>query len=68
MASLETQCEKLEKKLEAARRYQKGAYSENTSSPEQDFATLATVPGIGARAQRKEASDIDDLVGDFGFL
>ena len=68
VASLETQCEKLEKRLDNARRCQQTERAANTTAPEQDAATLASMLGIIDKSQRKEASDIDDLVGDFGFL
>lgn len=62
VSSLEAQCERLEKRIQEVRQQQHDpAYTTGatTSSP---------LMGSGARAHQKEASDIDDLVGDFGFL
>ena len=54
MAALEAQCERLKSRLAEVR----GTQPANSSD------TSGTSSGIYA----KETSDIDDLVGDFGFL
>ncbi|KAK2784868.1 hypothetical protein FQN52_008804 [Onygenales sp. PD_12] len=67
VASLEGQCERLEKKIaEAKRRRQKGSLIGDAASYI-DSLKPVSLPG-GEKGHRKETSDIDDLVGDFGFL
>lgn len=73
VSALECQCERLQKKVDEARRQQRqqqdGGISENVA-PARDSSrvTLWTQSDTGRKGYRKEASDIDDLVGDFGFL
>lgn len=66
VSSLEAQCERLEKRI-ADVKHQKatGVLAKNPASQ-----SVLTVSGseLDNKARRKEASDIDDLVGDFGFL
>lgn len=59
VAALEAQCDRLQKRIEGVRRQQQNTFS--AGSP-------PAVPNTGRSTYRKEASDIDDLVGDFGFL
>ncbi|OKL59935.1 hypothetical protein UA08_04593 [Talaromyces atroroseus] len=69
VASLEGYCEKLEKRLAEIRRKQVQA-SHNSDGQElpQSSITAFAAENSSSRAHRKEVSDIDDLVGDFGFL
>jgi hypothetical protein len=67
VASLETYCERLERQLDAARRRQQGGIKPPSSNEDQR-TSMSPVSGISTRAERQEVSDIDDLVGDFGFL
>jgi hypothetical protein len=62
VSSLEAQCERLEKKIEEVRRQQQ------SSAVIEGAITSSPLMGSGIKAHRKEVSDIDDLVGDFGFL
>lgn len=75
VAMLEASCERLEKRLAEVRAANISKPSGNDS--EQNDAQYpsnsisnghALQTGNGSKAQRKDASDIDDLVGDFGFL
>ena len=67
VASLETRVEKLEKQLVQAKARKDSLVASNARpwpSPESRVA-----PRIGSSgAQRREASNVDDLVADFGFL
>jgi hypothetical protein len=70
VASLEGYCEKLEKRLAELRR-RKEAQGSNTNSGQevpQSSITAFAAENSSSRAHRKEVRDIDDLVGDFGFL
>ena len=67
VASLETRVEKLEKQLVQA----KARKAPMNSSGAQPWLSPETrvAPRLGSSgAQRKEASNVDDLVADFGFL
>ena len=67
VASLETRVEKLEKQLLQAKARKASANAsdaQNRPSPESYIFPKLESSG----AQRKEASNIDDLVADFGFL
>lgn len=67
VASLETRVEKLEKQLVQA----KARKASMNASGAQPWPSLEShvVPRVGSGgAQRKEASNVDDLVADFGFL
>lgn len=67
VASLETRVEKLEKQLAQAKAHKASMNASGAHlwpSPESSVN-----PGLGIRAsQRKEASNVDGLVADFGFL
>ena len=67
VASLETRVEKLEKQLAQAKARKA---SMNASGAQQWPSPESSVnPRIGGReSQRKEASNVDGLVADFGFL
>lgn len=68
VASLEGYCERLEKRLrEVRRRKQMLAMTGGYGMPESSITSIS-VDGQSPSAHRKEVSDIDDLVGDFGFL
>lgn len=73
VAALESAAERLQRRINEARspsspgtsRHFLGALSEGSSlgQPVPDYKAAG-----GTRTTRKEASDVDDLVGDFGFL
>ena len=65
MASLEVRVEKLERQLEEAR-----GRKISVTVLDLDPKASATARPISKKpkAQRKEASHVDDLVSDFGFL
>lgn len=70
VASLEGYCEKLEKRLVELRRRKEAQGSNINSGQEvpQSSITAFAAENSSSRAHRKEVRDIDDLVGDFGFL
>ncbi|GAM41481.1 hypothetical protein TCE0_042r14634 [Talaromyces pinophilus] len=70
VASLEGYCEKLEKRLAELRRRKEAQGSNITSGQElpQSSITAFAAENSSSRTHRKEVRDIDDLVGDFGFL
>lgn len=76
VATLESRVEKLEKKIQEARARRKSSVvimndiSESATPRRASTDTVkATKPVISQRAARqREASDIDDLVSDFGLL
>lgn len=63
VSSLETRIEKLEKQLAQAK-------ARNPSIGVNGITMVASGPSLptDGKAQRKEASDVDNLVSDFGFL
>lgn len=68
VASLEGYCERLEKQI-AALRYRKESLStDGTGAFRESSITSISALNNVAQSHRKEVSDIDDLVGDFGFL
>ncbi|RLM00503.1 hypothetical protein CFD26_108577 [Aspergillus turcosus] len=68
VASLEGYCERLEKQI-ASLRYRKESLStDEIGTVRESSITSASSPDCVAQSHRKEVSDIDDLVGDFGFL
>lgn len=67
VASLESYCEKLESEIVSIRRRQRESAANQAAIREASIAP-ASSRGVPPRAHRREASDIDDLVGDFGFL
>ena len=68
VASLEARVEKLEQQIAQAknRKLSLAIVDPLPSQPSQPFETHFA--SGGKKAQRKEASDVDDLVSDFGFL
>ena len=67
VASLETRVEKLEKQLVQAKARKASANAAGAQpwpSPDSGIAPRFE----SSAAQRKEASNVDDLVADFGFL
>ena len=69
VASLETRVEKLEKQISQAKA-RKAATSNLLDVVSAQTLLPSEIPfqTVNTRAQRKEASNIDDLVSDFGFL
>ena len=68
VASLETRVEKLEKQIAQAKA-RKAASSDALNMVSAPFLSPPMLaPPVHGRAQRREASNIDDLVSDFGFL
>lgn len=73
VAALEGAAERLQKRINAARASQSPGISRHFAGVPFVGTTLGQsvssqkAPGT-SRASRKEASDVDDLVGDFGFL
>lgn len=65
VASLEGYCERLEKKIASLHRHQ-----QTLSVDGAGVAHESSITSVSATDQEhhKEVSDIDDLVGDFGFL
>ncbi|KAJ5388372.1 hypothetical protein N7509_010913 [Penicillium cosmopolitanum] len=68
VASLEGYCEKLEKKISHLRDRQSSLSLEGNGVAREMSITSTSSAGPLAPAHRREVSDIDDLVGDFGFL
>lgn len=71
VASLEGYCEKLEQEIASLRRRQRESVASQAAVREAPIASASastSTRGAPPRAHRREASDIDDLVGDFGFL
>lgn len=68
VASLEGYCERLERKIREVRRRQQALATGDTGVIQESSITSISLGGTGEKAHRKEVSDIDDLVGDFGFL
>ncbi|OXV12060.1 hypothetical protein Egran_00177 [Elaphomyces granulatus] len=68
VASLEGYCERLERKLRDIRHNKQALTAAGLSTIEQSSITSISVEGTGVQGHHKEISDIDDLVGDFGFL
>ncbi|PWY80661.1 hypothetical protein BO70DRAFT_362613 [Aspergillus heteromorphus CBS 117.55] len=68
VASLEGYCERLEKKIAELQSYKKKLSIDEKGVAQK--GSIASMSSTGAVAQEgnKEVSDIDDLVGDFGFL
>lgn len=68
VASLEGYCERLERKIREVRRRQHALTTGVAGVAQESSITSISAQGAGEEAHRKEVSDIDDLVGDFGFL
>ena len=67
VASLETRIEKLEKQLVQAKA-RKASISASGAQIQLSPESRVSPRVESSRAQRKEASDVNDLVADFGFL
>lgn len=65
VAALEGACERLQKRIAEARATKD---SEALAGGLMGLQAVAVKPQVVGHAQRREASDVDDLVGDFGFL
>ena len=68
VASLEGYCEKLEKEIATLHRRKEHASINEAGVPQESSITAISSKGPVAEAHRREVSDIDDLVGDFGYL
>ncbi|KAL1868179.1 hypothetical protein Plec18167_008370 [Paecilomyces lecythidis] len=68
VASLEGHCERLERKIREVRRRQQALTQDGSETAQESSITSISAGEFGEKARRKEVSDIDDLVGDFGFL
>ncbi|KAF7715434.1 Positive regulator of purine utilization [Penicillium ucsense] len=69
VASLEGYCEKLEQKIALLRNRQNSIPSDGQHGVVREMSITSTSSdGPVGPAHRREVSDIDDLVGDFGFL
>ena len=67
VASLESSVERLEKQLAHAKG-RKSSFSSPDSDSQLSMPDYSGGSGRIGKVRRKEASDIDDLVADFGFL
>ncbi|KAF7588127.1 hypothetical protein BBP40_006127 [Aspergillus hancockii] len=68
VASLEGYCERLERRIADLRRHKESLSVDATGFVRESSITSMSSAGTVGQAHRKEVSDIDDLVGDFGFL
>lgn len=68
VASLEGYCERLEKRIANLRHRQRSTLEDGASVVQENSITSVSLSSPLAHTHRKEVSDIDDLVGDFGFL
>lgn len=68
VASLEGYCEKLEREIGALHHRKARASANAAGVPQESSITSISSTGTVAKSHRREVSDIDDLVGDFGFL
>lgn len=68
VASLEGYCERLEKRIAALRHRQQALSLEGAGVVQESSITSASGTNGLTKEHHKEVSDIDDLVGDFGFL
>ncbi|KAJ6171125.1 hypothetical protein N7470_000192 [Penicillium chermesinum] len=68
VASLEGYCEKLERRLALLQDRQSSLPVEENGVAHEVSITAASPTAPTGTAHRREVSDIDDLVGDFGFL
>ncbi|OOF95723.1 hypothetical protein ASPCADRAFT_405436 [Aspergillus carbonarius ITEM 5010] len=68
VASLEGYCERLEKKISDLRRLKASLSVDEKGVAHQSSITSISSTGSVAQEGGKEVTDIDDLVGDFGFL
>lgn len=68
VASLEGYCEKLESEIGALQHRKTVASANAAGVPQESSITSISSTGTVAESHHREVSDIDDLVGDFGFL
>lgn len=68
VASLEGYCERLESRIADLRRRKESLSTDESGYVRQSSITSRSSADTVGQAHRKEVSDIDDLVGDFGFL
>ncbi|KAA8644583.1 fungal specific transcription factor domain-containing protein [Aspergillus tanneri] len=68
VASLEGYCERLESRIAELRRRKGQLHADESGFVRESSITAASPPDSHGQVHRKEVSDIDDLVGDFGFL
>lgn len=68
VASLEGYCERLEKEIINLRRRKQQASANGAGIPQESSITAISSTDAVADSHNREVSDIDDLVGDFGFL
>ena len=68
VASLEGHCERLEKRIGELRRRKELLSLGQDEVVRESSITSNSATGGFAQGHRKEVSDIDDLVGDFGYL
>ncbi|KAJ9287472.1 transcriptional regulator family: Fungal Specific TF [Paecilomyces variotii] len=68
VASLEGHCERLERKIREVRRRQQALTQDGSETAQESSITSISAGEFREKARRKEVSDIDDLVGDFGYL
>lgn len=65
---MEGYCERLEKKIADLRRLKSSLSVDERGVAHQSSITSISSAGAVAQEGGKEVTDIDDLVGDFGFL
>ena len=68
VASLESRIERLEKQIAHSKQQRKSSTTMFNACAAQATVARATSLSGRRKIQRKEASDVDDLVADFGFL
>ncbi|GFF98096.1 putative C6 transcription factor [Aspergillus lentulus] len=68
VASLEGYNERLEKQIASLRYRKESSSTDEIGTVRESSITSLSSPDCVAQSHRKEVSDIDDLVGDFGFL
>lgn len=66
VASLEGYCEKLESQIATLQHHQKSLHAHSPGMAQE--SSITSNAGSLSQTHRQEVSDIDDLVGDFGFL
>ena len=68
VASLQSRIEKLERQVAQAKRRKSSVTMPDSTTPEAHSQDQLSQGPALAKTQSKEASDVDDLVADFGFL
>lgn len=68
VASLESYCDRLTRQISQLRERQTSLSTEDNGVAREMSITSTSSDGLLGPAHRREVSDIDDLVGDFGFL